>query len=250
MGQALQALSEDIHLLMVAENSLSTTLEHEGYKTIGVRSHLASTFSEVKKAMNKRHIDVILIDWEFKDLNAFEVIQYIRTHSHHKHIPIIVSSVHICDDRVGKLKEIDLFVKQPVPRVLLLERIRRLLDRKHRKDQRVALNEFYLGDVKVKVDKRVFSMVLADISMTGIFLYSENSLENGQSVQLEFSLPGADQLQVEGEVVRVSRMHKINDKMNKGIAVQFTKFKGKTEESLTSFLKENKPESNFMYYYL
>jgi c-di-GMP-binding flagellar brake protein YcgR len=116
---------------------------------------------------------------------------------------------------------------------------------------RVPWTDFYLGSVKAKCDQKVLSMVLADLSMTGIYLYSETALDVGKSVNLEFSLPGiSGLLEIEGQVVRVTRMHKIKDKMNKGVAIQFTKFNGIAENTLSSFLNENKPESNFMHYYL
>jgi len=240
-----------IHLLMVTGSSLSAVLEQEGYRSVGVQAYLASGITEVKKLLTKHTIDVVLIDWEYNTIDPFEIMKFIIANKNTKHIPIVVTSIHRCDDRIGKFDGVALFVKQPVPRILLLERIRRLLQKKNRDKERVALQEFYLGSVKVQMGKTKLTMSLADISLSGIFLYSEKTLEKGDEVQLFFTLPGVDKpLDIEGKVVRVSRMHKINDKMNKGIAIIFTKFNGQTEDALNAFLKEHKPESNFMPYYL
>ena len=241
----------DIQLLMVAENSLSTTMEHEGYKLVGIHAHVAPTFSEMKKILNKQAVDIILIDWEYTQLNPFEVIQFIRNSENFKNIPIIVSSVHVYDDKLSRHKEIDLFIKQPVPRVLVLERIKRLINKKIREEERVSWNEFYLGNVTVRAKSENYEMVLADVSLSGIFLYSEDILDVGVEVDLEFNLPGVKELlTMRGEVVRVTRMHKINDRMNKGIGIKFTKFNGDTQLILEYFLKNNKTESDFMQYYL
>lgn len=251
VNDAHTSAKADIHLLMVTGNSLSAVLEQKGYRSVGIQSYLASRISDIKKLLTKHSIDVILIDWEYNSIDPFEIMNFLASNKTYKHIPIVVTSIHRCDDRIGKFDGVALFVKQPVPRVLLLERIRRLLQKKSREKKRVAFQEFYLGSVKVQFGDVLLTMSLADISISGIFLYSEKTLEKGQEVQLNFSLPGIEKpLDIEGKVSRVSRKHKINDKMNKGIAIHFTKFNGQTEEVLKAFLKEHKPESDFMPYYL
>jgi hypothetical protein len=241
---------KEIRLLMVTGSSLSATLEKKGYRSVGVQAYIASNLVEVKKALSRYSIDALLIDWEYQAIDPFEIMKFIEASKMYHHIPVVITSVHRCDDRIGEYKGVALFVKQPVPRVIILERIRRLLQRDHRESERLPLKEFYLGRVKVKLANETLTMALADISMSGIFLYSETSLEHGQELHLDFSLPGVDApLDIEGKVIRVARMHKINDKMNKGIAIQFTKFNGKTEEVLSEFLKTYKPDTNFMSYY-
>ncbi len=241
----------DIHLLMVTGNSLSTTLEHEGFRSVGVHTFLATSFSEMKKHLNTHHIDVVLIDWEYGYMDPFEIVSFVRSQEKQTHVPIIVSSVHSCDDRIKQIKDIDLFVKQPIPRVLLLEKMRRLLNKKTREKERIPMDEFYLGSVKVTADHEHLEMMLADISMSGIFLYSTTSLENGRHVSLEFVLPGIKHpIKIEGEVVRVTRMHKINDKMNKGIGIRFMNMSSDMETILGGFFKEYKPDSDFIRYYL
>jgi hypothetical protein len=135
--------------------------------------------------------------------------------------------------------------------VILLERIRRLLKKKNREIKRVDVQDIFLDNVIVKIGKETFTLTLADISMQGMFLYSQKSLHNGDKVQIQFSLPSfKTPLEIEGEIIRVARMHKINDKMNKGVAIRFENFLGESEEVLKSFLETFKPDSNFMSYYL
>lgn len=252
MAMGVSANNAEIQLLMISDRSLSSILEHEGYKKVGIHSYVATNFFEIKGVLSRYKVDAIMINWEYEDIDPIEVIFIIKKQEEFKHIPIIVTSIHGVDERVQKLKEVDLFVKQPIPRVILLERIRKLLNLKTRSSERVSDPKIYLRRVKVRADQGgALKMNLADISESGIFMYSEKSLQVGQAVHLEFSLPGVKTpLRIQGEVKRVSRMHKINDKFNKGIGVEFLKFEGSSEEDLLRFIEEKQPDKDFISYYL
>ncbi len=240
-----------INLLMVDEPSFSRFLDHEGYRSVGIQAFMASSFEEARTVLAKHKIAVVLISWEYQLADPVKIITDIRSNARSQKTPIVVTSIHSADDKISKMKEIDLFVKQPVPRVILLERIRQLLKKQNREKERHDLRDLYLDNVKVKVGDMTHTLKLADISLSGIFLYSTVAFPKGQVLDLEFSLPGIRKpLRIGGEVIRITRMHKINDKMNKGIGIRFTEFHDSALETLTAYFEKNKPESNFMVYYL
>lgn len=244
-------LNRHIQLLVIDEHSFITGLENEGYRQMGVQAYVASNVSEVKRLLTKQKIDVILINWESRNFDPSNMVRFIRGIKEYKGVPIIVTSIHRYTDKLSQVKEIDLFVKQPIPRVLLLEKIRRLLNKKNREQERLDLHDLYLGSVKVSFGKETHTLTLADVSTSGAFLYSEIVFPKGQIVNLEVTLPGISlPLKVAGEVTRTSRMHKINDTMNKGIGVQFTEFQDDAKDLLARFIAERKLESSFISYYL
>ncbi|MBI2602305.1 MAG: PilZ domain-containing protein [Deltaproteobacteria bacterium] len=241
----------NINLLMVDERSLSTTLDHEGYRNVGVHAFISSNLDEIQANMRKHAIDVVLIDLEYRYLNPIEIIKFIKSNKEWKRIPIIVTSVHGCDDTIKNMEEIALFVKQPMPRVILLEKIRILLGKGVRGEDRYGPHDIYLDRVKVNVEGETHMLSLGDLSLSGIFLYSDVNFHKGSQIYVEFKLPGIPQsIQVMGEIVRTARTNKISDPMNKGIGVQFIEFQGMSKQALSEFLDKNKPESNFMTYYL
>ncbi len=244
-------LNRHIQMLVVDEHSFITGLENEGYRLMGVQAYVASDVEEVKKLLTKQNIDVILINWEYRNFDPCHMVRFIRSIKEYKNVPVVVTSIHRYTDKLSEVKEIDLFVKQPIPRVLLLEKIRRLLNQKNREQERLDLHDLYLGSVKVSFGKQTHTLTLVDVSTSGVFLYSEIVFPKGQIVNLEVTLPGLSlPLKVAGEVTRTSRMHKINDTMNKGIGIQFTEFQDNARDLLARFIADRKLESSFISYYL
>jgi uncharacterized protein (TIGR02266 family) len=81
---------------------------------------------------------------------------------------------------------------------------------------------------------------ILNISETGVFIYSSNSLKPGDTPRLKFSLPGEDKfIDVEGEVVWVNRLKlKKEETVFNSMGIQFSRISPEYKGLISSFVKE------------
>lgn len=86
-------------------------------------------------------------------------------------------------------------------------------------------------------DEKTQKGTILNISVTGIFIYTNDALEKGDDTRLRFSIPGTDRL-VEA-VGKVSWVKQLPDKrsLDNGMGVQFIRITPESREQIVSMVK-------------
>jgi CheY-like chemotaxis protein len=105
---------ERIHILLVEDNEGDVMLTSEAFESVKLQCDL-SVVRDGESAMNfllSRHQylgvkvpDLILLDLNLPRKNGYEVLQFLKTNTNLKHIPVIVLSTSSSMDEVNKCYE-------------------------------------------------------------------------------------------------------------------------------------------------
>ena len=95
-----------------------------------------------------------------------------------------------------------------------------------RTDVKFKINYIHEGDFLISNSK--------DISVSGMFIYTENPPSVGETVTLAFSLEDTEQLKVNAKVVWINNSKNEKDK---GIGVKFIEFDSQVKEMILKIVK-------------
>lgn len=238
--------SEPIVLLSIDDKTMTTDLDRAGYKKMGVVLKSAQTFQAAESLLNSEPIHVIVINYDYKGVDATLLIKHFKSQQGIHEIPIVVTSVQDRprDYAVMNKAGMDLFIEQPLPRQFFIEKIKGLLDQKTREEDRLE----YGGVVSFELDGQGHSCEIGDLSRTGLLIHTENSFAIKSDIQLSFTLPGYKKpIKVLGKIVR--EIHKEKEAGRLGYGVSFVKFQGDSGRRLERYLaKVNKDDPKLVYY--
>jgi len=147
---------------------------------------------------------LILSDMHLQDMGGDTLCSTIRNGDVAKDTIIIL----ICFDNADEHERVvkcgaDAKIIRPVQPEQIIETIGHLLDMQLGRTKRAIFTARVLG----KKDEVEFSCISIDISITGIFLECDGQLNVGDRIICTFTLPGANQIEVEGDVVRSIKPH-------------------------------------------
>ncbi len=234
-------------IFMLDDKNLLTELDLAGYRKMGVTVKPFSRFDECQKALQAFKPDVIIVNMDFKKIDAISATQYFKLDSKTSDIPIILTSVQSS----AKLKKsalaagADLFIEQPIPRPYFVEKMKQLLDHQTRSEERLEPSDI---TVEVKFGSETMSFSAGDISVGGILLNSDRKFEIGTALVCKFQLYGdAKPVLVEGEVVRIIKSQIPG---GTGLGIRYTKFLGDSESQLQNYVNKNSPAKASLAFYL
>jgi CheY-like chemotaxis protein len=177
---------------------------------------------EALRIIKKDKPQLVLLDYEMPDLNGDKACEILKKDPRYKDIPIIITSSKA--GKEAKLKCMgagaDCYLTKPVDQKELVEAVSKLL--------KVRSSLYYpratmRGQVYVKFKDEVDKYLSVDISVTGIFLESNEPLSPNDTVTLHFTIPMPKRdIRTQG---RVSRVLTVEDMENFGVfpgmAVEF-----------------------------
>jgi CheY-like chemotaxis protein len=161
---------------------------------------IATTSGVEALKLHKEHkFDVIVTDFELKEMSGCTLCSLIRQGDDSRDVPIILTCHNIAKRMERcKLSGADAIIIKPIERVKLLEVIGEHVGLQLIRGKRVALEV----SVTIKKDGREFICFSRDISSTGMLLKSDYALDPGNLITCRFTLPDFGQLELDGEVVR------------------------------------------------
>jgi DNA-binding response OmpR family regulator len=232
-----------IQMLSIDDRSVTTELDSAGYRKMGVVVRGAATYDEAERLMEQAPIDVLVINLDYRKVDAVQVIKHLRSTDKFSKLPIVVTSVQAgARSKSGAIEAgADLFVEQPVPRHYFIEKLKSLLSHKTRGETRVGTG----GDARFVLDGREVSCELGDVSSGGVLLQGDLSLDPGTTLNMVLMLPGMKKtIEVNGTVVR-----KVTKPVT-GIGFRIDSFKGDGKKRLERYVAVNAESDSPMVYYL
>ncbi len=240
---------DTIKMLSIDNKTLTTDLDRAGYRKMGVVVKPAANFEEANKLLKSDTIHLIVINMDYKNIDAVQITKHLKSQEEFAGIPIILTSVQTAARVRNNALEAgaDLFVEQPLPRQYFIEKLKQLLEQKTRSSGRVAVH----GDVQFIVDGTTHNCPIGDLSVSGVLLSTEMELKDGTKVTLEFALPDQKKaIKVEGEVVRTIRYVSTHPDRQTGVGIRFAAFLGDSQKRLETYIEKNAHEDSRMQYYL
>ena len=163
----------------------------------------AQSGAEALQLQKKYLFDLILSDLHLQDVGGDTLCSGIRSEDIAKNTAIIL----ICYDNKDEHTRIakcgaDAKIIRPVQPEKILETVGSLLNMQLGRTKRA----FFTVKVLIKKGEVEFCCVSIDISITGILLETDYHLDIGDRIICLFTLPGASQIETEGDVVRSIRV--------------------------------------------
>lgn len=238
-----------IKLLSLDDKTVTTDLDRAGYRKMGVLVRAAASYDEANKVLKAEKIDLIVINMDYKPINASEITKHLKAQEEYKAVPIVLTSVQTSAKVRNTAMDsgADLFVEQPLPRQYFIEKLKQLLEHKTRTTERVAVH----GEVTFQYAGRDISCPIGDLSVSGILLSTEDVLQDGAELEMSFELPGDKKpLKVTGEVVRTIQFSKQSPDRQTGVGIRFAAFHGDSKKRLERYIEKSQITDSSMKYYL
>jgi len=214
-------------------DSLKILIEKE--RTILNRADIkiftASSSQEALAIHTKEKVDLIVADLDMPGISGDKLCATIRNQEDLKHVSFILvcggseSDLH----RVARCKA-NLHLTKPIRPLQFIESVSRLLDIPERKSYRVLLK----ATVNGKFGNEPFFCSSQDISVSGLLLETDKSLEKGDIMNCSFFLPGAERIVVDAQVMRIVK----NDDTAIRYGVRFIDLKPVSKAALNAFIEK------------
>ena len=239
-----------ITMLSLDEKTMASDLDRAGYKKMGITVKSATTYEDMVKILGQFEIDIIVMNMEHTKVDTLESVKKIKRVKEWNSIPVVLTSVQSAQ----KIKQLalksgaDMFVEQPVPRDYFIEKIKNLLSKQTRGQQRVSASvglSFHWKDHNYECE-------VGDMSPTGILLLTNLDIPAGTSLDLQIILGGSNKaVKVIGEVIR----HLAPDKRRRGsehggIGIRFQNFASDGQQRIESWIARTNDSTNKLAYYL
>ena len=234
-------------MFMLDDKNLTTELDLAGYRKMGVIVKQFSRFDDCHRELKTQRPDVIIINMDFKKIDALSATQYLKQEENTAKIPVVLTSVQSSSKLKNKAVQAgaDLFIEQPIPRPYFVEKIKHLLDQKTRAEERLEPKDIR---VEVQFGDRSETLNAGDISVGGMLLNTNEELSIGTKVLCLFKLSTESKsIKVEGEVVRIISSKKSGQS---GLGIRYTYFHGDSEKKLQDYVRAHSPAQAQLAFYL
>lgn len=239
-----------IKMISIDDKTLTTDLDRAGYRKMGVYVKPASNYEEARKILADDHIDIILINMDYKPVDGPGICRHFKNTEETCMIPIVMTSVRTAAKIRNSALDAgaDLFVEQPLPRTAFIERIKQMLEHKTRTTERVQIK----SDVLVMTPKGHYACPIIDLSVSGVLVATDIEISDGTAVELQMELPGQKSMfKAKGEVVRTITFNNEKKVPHKtGVGIRFQSFYEKSQESLEKYIANSAMSESEMHYYL
>lgn len=195
-----------LKVLIVDDQSMVANSLANSLATSGFIVKVANKIDEVKYITNLVKVDVIIIEYAFKNGQCVEEIKNIKNKSRNNKVKFIVASPHDNDeikDRCFKFG-CDLYLLKPIPFQFLVNEIKLISKQDSRKSERIKC---HIG-FTVTIGNETYQTYATNISTDGVYLLDNEKKINPsveQEINLEFPLPKSSELfKCIGIVVRIA----------------------------------------------
>ena len=236
-----------LKILFIDEKRITSDLEKASYRKVGVHIQQAINFAQAKDALQKEIADVIVINYDYGEIDAVSMCEHFKKQNATAAVPIIFTSVQPLPKRVTQRSTgPDLFIETPVPREYFIEQVRNLLEEKTRETERVV----HEGVVVFELSGKTLECPIQDVSKSGILLATEINIDPGTKLSLSFALPGYKKpIKVDGEVVRqIAADGRRQTKA--GLGIRFGEFNGDSQKRLEKYIAKSQHDDPKLVYYL
>jgi response regulator RpfG family c-di-GMP phosphodiesterase len=237
---------KQIRMLSIDDRMLTTDLDRAGYRNMGIIVRHVTSFNEAQQILNSEQIDIIVINLDYEKIDALGVAKHFKSHEPINKIPIVITSVQTTNaaKKSADAAGADLFIEQPLPRQYFIEKLKKLLDKSTRSDDRIEIQE----RVQIKFLDKVLSLPIADLSNSGMLVLDESAeIAEGSIVNIKFSISGQKKaFEIVATAVRrvVSRDHHKRE----GVGLRFDKFSGDGKQRLEKYLAKSSSAAAMQYY--
>ncbi len=243
---------QTICMLSIDDRTLTTDLDRAGYRSMGVIVRKANNYDAAEKILLAEPIQIIVINLDFGNIDAFQITKHLKSHKEWGKIPIVITSVQT----KARIRQraldagADLFVEQPLPRQYFIEKLKQLLEQQTRTTERVDIR----GLVKFTFEGKECTCEMVDLSVSGILLSTDMDLPDGAVLQLSFELPTYKKpIKADGEVVRrvkTTRNKITNEQIVGGIGVKFVQIDKDCYSRLEKYIVKISDKNSRIIYYL
>lgn len=189
-------------LLIVDDMKSFLDLEKSFLSRADCRILSATTGLEAIKVAQMERPNLIILDVEMPEMNGIEATRILSHQRELKEIPIVIlsSTTRREESMAAGARE---FIQKPIDEDQFLEMVKRYVELPIRKDPRRPLDR----PCTLTKEGESGQGIVADLSVTGVFLKTPLRLAVGDKVHLSFAFPidGAQkEIQVDAIVVRVT----------------------------------------------
>lgn len=165
----------EISMLYVGDSSVVAYLHKYNYRKMGITTHFASNLAESLALLREKKIDVIVVNINSLHLDTAKLTKDLSSQKNRK-IPLVATGIPSSPKtREVYLKDgANLFVEQPLPLSVFVEKIISLLGGEARSSERTS--EGFLGSVFCYEDKALIECALMDLSEGGAKIKSPGKL--------------------------------------------------------------------------
>lgn len=233
---------------MVDDKNFLSQLDRVGYRDVGITLTTAQNAESVVSTLKSKPIDLVVLNLDYLQDNAAAICYQTRTSKKHSDIPIIVTSV--LNQTVYKepclQQGADLFILQPIPRAVFVEKIKSLLNLEVREDDRISIDD--LSSAEIFFDEHKNLLEIVDISSSGILLRCEEEYPIGHACSLTIRSGESQELmKFEGEIVRnLNRLDRYELPNHRGVGIKFVKYIDNSKKILKQII--SKTDSHASYY--
>lgn len=237
-------------IITLDEKSLTSELDRAGYKKMGITVKTAVTYEDVIKNLSDFNIDMIVMNMDHTKVNAIQATKKLKKIPEFANIPVVLTSVQSSAKTRQSAKDCgaDLFVEQPLPRDYFIEKLKNLLSKQTRGQQRVS------GSINVTFqwEGKSHTCEVGDLSLTGLLLSTKLSIPAGHAIEMQINLGASNKpVRVKGEVVRqVGPDKRRVGAEDGGIGIRFNQFSGDGQMRIESWVARTSDSTNKMAYYL
>jgi uncharacterized protein (TIGR02266 family) len=231
---AVAEANKKIKILLVDDMSNFLDLEVSFLRRKDCVIITANDGAEALKRTKLEKPDIVLLDVEMPRMTGIECCRFIKADPNIKHIPVImVTSTSKRDESFAA--GADDFWQKPINEEKFLEGIKKFVPIKERSDKRLPIGlqvDYRIGENK---DKLVQAFT-KDISHSGMFLITRDTLPIGSNFEIEFTIPGINRRVVS----KVEVMREMKDEMEGhyvgGMGLHFVDLPADDQKSLDDFI--------------
>jgi CheY-like chemotaxis protein len=220
-------------ILLVDDVSLLLEIEKSFLRNSPVRIFTAHNGEEALEVVRQERPDLIFMDLNMPKMNGLSCCAALKADERWRSIPVVMVTTAGRDEDIQLCRQAgcDDFITKPIDRRIFLEKGRKFLPDIDRRETRVP----FCGKVSIRVDGVVVTGVIANISIGGLFVVSEETLSNDGNVVVTFSLStnADEQIEVHGRISwQNSKAVRVKPMLPVGFGVEFMDAPEKTMEMI------------------
>lgn len=200
-----------LKILVVEDNIPTLELISEVLATLGVGVRALADSQQAAALVSKERFDGIFLDIVMPKMDGFELASRIRQSARNKRTPIVI--VTALEDKQILQRAFaaggTFFLQKPLSKdklIHLLNSARGTMLQERRRFKRVPIRTA----VTCQEGSRKFKATSRDLSQSGILLETDRSLEQGNTIQLSFHLPGQIRaIEAKGVIIRLDEPQRL-----------------------------------------
>lgn len=195
-----------INVLIVDDQSMVANSLARSLLQSGFNAKVTNKIDELKKILNLEKVDVVLMEYEFRNGQGIEEIKNAKIKSKNSKVKFIVTSPTSEHEKKDHAitNDCDLFITKPISIQDLSTEIKKIAKQEYRKAERVKCHIPFTVSILTKK----FETFASDISTDGVHILDTDhviSTKIGDEVGLKFTIPKVlEEVNCIGIIVRLS----------------------------------------------